>query len=119
MGQLNRYRYATIDNFTTTSESERIPFSIETGEWTFDNSFYQTPGVIPYSSFITINNTDYSLPAPVLDIRGDCLNRYTTYRECYKGELLKDDWNSPDNEFCISEEGFSWGFSSFLIFIRV
>ncbi|KAI0862782.1 hypothetical protein F4860DRAFT_522769 [Xylaria cubensis] len=81
---------------------------------------YLGPGIVPYNSTLMLKNKTLPLPAPFLTfgIGGfDCSwwNSSTGECPCYLGKPLPANWAISDQYVCISEPGYFWGFSSFIL----
>ena len=92
--------------------------------WSFNSSFkIQGPGEVPYNSSLTLPNGTVQIDAPMLRFgpqNSSSLLAYFTNAPnlCYAGSLISGDPNelfNTDNLHCISDPGFVWGFSRFLL----
>ncbi|KAK1756750.1 hypothetical protein QBC47DRAFT_377559 [Echria macrotheca] len=79
-----------------------------------NTSSVSTPDDIPYNSTFWFNNTLFKVPAPFLDLSGNCSRWSPTFALgeciCYKGQPLMEDFRA--NKFCTGADIYVWGFSS-------
>ncbi|KAH8662559.1 hypothetical protein BX600DRAFT_437940 [Xylariales sp. PMI_506] len=90
--------------------------------YSLDELLQPGPGIIPYNSTFVFNSTTYQIEAPFLDIGYKCSNPFNYLTAlgncvCYDGVPLEYDWYQDQNVVCLDSPNFSWGFSSYVVFI--
>lgn len=98
------------------------PILSRPASYILDDSVPNGPAIIPYNSTLTFNSTIIFLEAPFMDIGYDCSHPYNYFTAlgncvCYDGVPLTTDWYRDENLVCLDSSIYTWGFSSYLVFV--